>query len=122
MPRRDRRSASSALRTAVLHPAPSMKLIPVSFGITPFTPDLLDWFRRFSTGVAADRWRLYYGGFAKIQIRRRQLYLVDERELVESFARSEHAVAKAETNVASLWTMLQSAVNTVFDGVKDAKT
>jgi hypothetical protein len=79
------------------------------------TPELLDWFRRFSTGVAADRWRLYYKSFAKIPVRVPSLSL--QRQLVEEFSRSEEAAVKATKNVAHLQEMLQLTVNTLLGGV-----
>jgi type I restriction enzyme S subunit len=42
---------------------------PIFWNYIFHTTQLREWFRRFSTGVAADRWRLYYKSFAKIPVR-----------------------------------------------------
>jgi type I restriction enzyme M protein len=87
---------------------------PVFWNYAFHTTELLDWFRRFSTGVAADRWRLYFKSFAKIPIRVPTLSL--QRELVEVFTRSEHAAARSQTNTEHTWAVLQWAVNTILAG------
>jgi type I restriction enzyme S subunit len=76
------------------------------------TPELLDWFRRFSTGVAADRWRLYYKSFAKIPVRVPTLSL--QRKFLEEVARSERAAATAQTNAVNLGHVLHAVMNTFF--------
>lgn len=76
------------------------------------TPEMLDWFRRFSTGVASDRWRLYYRDFARIPARIPPLEV--QHQSVRRFALSEHALTDTQRHVERLWDVLQTAVNTVF--------
>jgi hypothetical protein len=73
------------------------------------TPELLDWFRRFSTGVAADRWRLYFNSFARIRARVPALSV--QRELAGSFRLIEDAAQKAQAAISSAWTLLQATVD-----------
>jgi type I restriction enzyme M protein len=82
------------------------------------TPELLYWFRRFSTGVAADRWRLYYKSFAKIPVRIPSLSA--QRKLVEAFSHSELIAAQGRTHTDCLWNLLQSSINEFFNGAKRA--
>jgi len=74
------------------------------------TPQLLDAFRRFSTGVAADRWRLYFRNFAKIAVR--VPTLKRQRELVVSFEEIEAAMAHSDKHQESLAELLRSLFNT----------
>jgi hypothetical protein len=54
-------------------------------------------FERFSTGVASDRWRLYYRDFSAIKIKKPPL-MYQQNVLDELFA-LELAVKSAETSV-----------------------
>ncbi len=73
------------------------------------TPQLLDAFRRYSTGVAADRWRLYYRNFAKISVR--EPSLKRQRELVCSFEEIEKAKAQSDKYQKNLAEVLRSLLN-----------
>jgi type I restriction enzyme S subunit len=91
-------------------------LTPVSNKVDPkfwnyafHTPQLLDAFRRYSTGVAADRWRLYYRNFAKISVR--EPTLERQRQLVASFEEIEEAKAQSEKHQESLAETLRSMLN-----------
>jgi type I restriction enzyme, S subunit len=91
---------------------------PVFWNYAFHTPELLDWFPRFSTGVAADRWRLYYGSFAKIPARVPPLPL--QRELVEAFTSVELAASRAEGSINCTWDLLQATVEAFYGDKKDA--
>lgn len=80
------------------------------------TPDLLDWFRRYSTGVASDRWRLYYKSFAKIPIRVPPVSL--QTRLVEQFLQTESAEAEALKNVVRLSAVFQCLANALGAGTR----
>jgi type I restriction enzyme S subunit len=86
---------------------------PVFWNYAFHMPDLLDTFRRFSTGVASDRWRLYYKSFAKIRVRVPSVK--QQQEFVSAFNRTEHSRAAARTHVKRLWDVLQFAVNAFAD-------
>lgn len=73
------------------------------------TPQLLDAFRRYSTGVAADRWRLYYRNFAKISVR--EPTLKRQKELVTSFEEIEAAKAHSYKHQESVSETLRSLIN-----------
>lgn len=73
------------------------------------TPQLLDAFRRYSTGVAADRWRLYYRNFSKISVR--QPTLTRQREMVASFQEIEAAKTHSKKHEADLAETLQVMSN-----------
>lgn len=75
------------------------------------TPEMLDWFRRFSTGVASDRWRLYYRDFARIPARCPPLKV--QQECVRRFTLSEHVLSDTQAHYSQLWDVLQAGVNTV---------
>jgi type I restriction enzyme M protein len=86
---------------------------PIFWDYAFHTPDLLDAFRRFSTGVASDRWRLYYKSFSKI--RARVPLLAKQSEFVQAFTRFEEAAAHARKNVECLRRVLQSAVDSLLN-------
>jgi hypothetical protein len=87
---------------------------PIFWNYVFHTTQLREWFRRFSTGVAADRWRLYYKNFAKILVRVPSLPL--QIKFAENFTRSECAAAEARANVTRLSNVLQSAINAFVEG------
>ncbi len=90
---------------------------PIFWNYVFHTTQLLEWFRRFSTGVAADRWRLYYKSFAEILVRVPSLSL--QIKFGENFTRSGYATAEAQANVARLSSVLQSAVNSLSEVLKE---
>jgi restriction endonuclease S subunit len=87
---------------------------PIFWNYAFHTSELLDWFRRFSTGVASDRWRLYYGSFSRIKVRVPPIVL--QRQLIDAFIRSELAVRETEKQASRLLDVMQSAVNVMSAG------
>ncbi len=90
---------------------------PIFWNYVFHTTQLLEWFRRFSTGVAADRWRLYYKSFAEIPVRVPSLSL--QIKFGEDFTRSGYATAEAQANVARLSRVLQFSVNSLSEVLKE---
>ena len=72
------------------------------------TNELLDWFRRYSTGVASDRWRLYYRNFSKIPVNIPSIKI--QRELAARFAGIEKIAESIELNILTLQSILQSTL------------
>ena len=59
------------------------------------TPEMLEWFRRYSTGVAADRWRLYYRDLALIHVHAPPVE--QQRSLARVFRSIEDRIGEART-------------------------
>ncbi|MGI6131381.1 MAG: N-6 DNA methylase [Bacillota bacterium] len=78
------------------------------------TRALLELFRRYSTGVASDRWRLYYRSFAMIPVRVPPLEL--QRCLADRFTFSERAAVSVGEAADRLYAVVQSLADALMSG------
>lgn len=85
---------------------------PIFWNYAFHTLEFLQWFQRLSTGVAADRWRLYYKSFARIPARIPPLSY--QQQKTQSFEGLKHIVSLSEATAADLWSMLLLIVNRLF--------
>ncbi len=75
------------------------------------TPEMLEWFRRYSTGVAADRWRLYYRDFGKIRVHAPPLG--KQRSLARVFQDLEVRIGEATAHVDTTGALMKTLINSL---------